>query len=156
MKELEEGSPQLSTALSDKEEWKVKIYVDLKQMKDCVSKTNPGAKEEQLVQDELNKKLNEHKQKSFGWMSKQACETKLDEIPPKESNQEKSAGVNHTVHTAQSIGKAMVLNSTYLVCKEDSENFTRVVKLLGEDYRSKGLEFECTGPKPPYNFLSVK
>ena len=149
-------SKQVLTKLEDKEEWGVKIYADLKRMKDCISKTNPGAKEEQLVQDELNKKLNEYKQKSFGWMSKQASEAKLNEIPCKESNQKKSAGVNHTVHTAGSIGKAMLLDSTYLVSKEDREDFTRVIRCLGEEYKSKGLEFECTGPKPPYDFLSTQ
>ena len=145
MKKRQQESQHLSTALSDKEEWKVKIYADLKRMKDCVSKTNPGAKEEQLVQDELNKKLNHYKQKSFGWISKQAQESELNEIPAKESNQKKSAG---------SIGKAMVLDSTYLVSKEDSEDFTRVIRCLGEEYKSRGLEFECTGPKPPHDFLS--
>jgi len=147
MKEQDQGSQQLSTALKDKEEWKVKIYVDLKRRKYCISKTNPESKEEALIQDELNKKLNEYKQKSFGWMSKQALEAKLNEIPRKESNQKKSA---------ESIGKALVLNSTYLVSKDDRENFTRVVRCLGEEYKSKGLEFECTGPDPPCSFSSAR
>jgi oligoribonuclease NrnB/cAMP/cGMP phosphodiesterase (DHH superfamily) len=140
-------SKQLLTKLKDKEEWEVKIYADLKRIKDYVSKTNLETKRGELVQDELNKKLNEYKQKNFEWMRKQAQDAKLNEIPHKESNQKKSAG---------SIEKAMVLNSTYLVSKEKREDFTRVVRFLEEDYKEKGLEFECTGPKPPYNFLSVK
>jgi|GEM_PF-2260458 len=147
MKTREQASQQLSTTLRDKEEWKVKIYVDFKRMKDFVSKTNAETKEEELVQDELNKKLHECTQKSFRWLRKQTQDAKLNEIPPKELNQKKSA---------ESIGKAMVLDSIYLVSKERREDFIRVVRFLEEDYKEKGLEFECTGPKPPYNFLSVK
>lgn len=146
MKNREQVSQQLPTALRDKEEWRVRIYLDLKR-KYCISKTSPESKEGALIQDELNKKLNEYKQKSFGWISKQAQKAKLNEIPPKESNQKKSA---------ESIGKALILNSTYLVSKEDSEDFTRVIRCLGEEYKSRGLEFECTGPEPPHSFSSAK
>lgn len=132
MEKCEENSTPFLAKLEDKEEWVVKIYADLKRMKDCISKTNPGTKEEKLVQDELNKQLNEYKEKSFGWMKKQAEEAKLNEIPPQESNQRKSAG---------SVGKAIVLDSTYLVSKKEKENFARVVKFLEEEYKSKGLEF---------------
>jgi hypothetical protein len=48
----------------------------------------------------------------------------------------------------------MVLDSTYLVSKKERENFARVVRFLEEEYKSEGLEFECIGSKPPYNFLS--
>lgn len=127
--------------LEDKEEWEVKIYADLKRMKDYIFRTNPRTKEKELAQEKLNKKLNEYKQISFGWMSKQAQEAKLNKILSKESNQKK---------------KDMVLNSIYLVSKERREDFTRVIRFLKKEYKSKGLEFECTGPKQPYNFLSVK
>jgi len=145
MKESEKKPKPLLAKLEDKEEWVVKIYADLKRMRDYISKTNAGTKEEELLQTELNKKLNEYKQKSFGWIKKQAEEAKLNEIPPQESNERESAG---------SIGKAMVLDSTYLVSKKERENFARVVKFLEEEYKSEGLEFECIGSKPPCNFSS--
>jgi hypothetical protein len=132
MKKCERNSNPFLAKLEDKEEWVVKIYADLKRMRDCISKTNPGTKKEELLRNELNKKLNEYKQKSFGWMKKQAEEAKLNEIPPEESNQRKSAG---------SVGKAMVLDSTYLVSKKERENFARVVRFLEEEYKSEGLEF---------------
>ena len=141
MKDQGKDFKQLLAKLEDKEEWEVNIYVDLKRMKDCISKTNPGTKEEELVQDELNKKLSEYKQKSFGWMRKQAEYAKLNEILPQELNQKK---------------KDIVLYSVYLISKERRENFIRVVRFLEEEYKSKGLEFECIGPKLPYSFLWVK
>ena len=145
MKKGEENSNHLLAKSEDKEEWVVKIYADLKRMRDCISETHPGTKEEELLQNELNKKLNEYKQKSFGWIKKQAEEAKLNEIPPEESNQGKPTG---------SVEKAIVLDSTYLVSKKERENFARVVRFLEEEYKSKGLEFECIGSKPPYDFSS--
>ncbi len=126
MEKCEENSNPFLAKLEDKEEWVVKIYADLERMRDCISKTNPETKEEELLQNELNKKLNEYKQKSFEWMKKQAEEAQLNEIPPKESNQRE---------------KTIVLDSTYLVSKKEKENFARVVKFLEEEYKSKGLEF---------------
>ncbi|MCJ7578852.1 MAG: GvpL/GvpF family gas vesicle protein [candidate division Zixibacteria bacterium] len=126
MKMCEKNSNPFLAKLEDKEEWVVKIYADLERMRDCISKTNPETKEEELLQNELNKKLNEYKQKSFEWMKKQAEEAQLNEIPPKESKQRE---------------KTIVLDSTYLVSKKEKENFSRVVKFLEEEYKSKGLEF---------------
>lgn len=139
MKDQEKGFELLFPELEDKEKWEVKIFADLRRMKDCTSKTNPKAKEEQSVREELNKKLNEYKQKSFGWMCKQALDAKLNEIPPQEPNRRK---------------KALILKSTFLVLKESRENFTKVVKCIGKEYKSKGLDFECTGPEPSGNLLA--
>lgn len=138
MEDRESVFEQLLPELEDKEKWEVKVYVDLKRMKDGISKTNPGTKEEKSVPDELNKKLNEYKEKSYGWMRKQALDARLNKIPPQETNRGK---------------KALILKSTFLVLKESRENFTRVAKCLGEEYKSRGLDFECIGPKPPYDFL---
>ncbi|MDP3023954.1 MAG: GvpL/GvpF family gas vesicle protein [candidate division Zixibacteria bacterium] len=146
-KNIAKDFQQPLTRIEGKEEWKVKIYANLKRMREYISKNNTRLEEEKLIQDKLHRKLNESKQKTFGWMKKQAEEARLDEILPQESNQKKSAG---------SIGKTMVLNSTYLVSKEDRENFARVVRFLEKEYKSMGLSFESTGPKVPYNFLSAK
>ena len=129
---------QLLPELEDKEKWEVEIYADFKRIEDTMSKTDSGTKEKQLVQEELDQKLNEYKQKSFGWMSKQALDARLNEIPPQNPIRRK---------------KALILKSTFLVLREGRENFTRVTKCLGEEYKSKGLDFECIGPKPPYDFL---
>jgi uncharacterized protein YwlG (UPF0340 family) len=141
MKDQGKDFNQLLAKLEDKEEWEVKIYVALDRMKDWVFEANPGTKGEELVPEELNKKLNEYIQKSFGWMKKQACEAKSNRIFLKVSDQKK---------------KKMVLDSVYLVPKEHRENFIRVLRFLEEEYKDKGLEFEWTGPKLLYNFLSVK
>lgn len=140
MKKCGKNSHPFLAKLKDKEKWEVKIYADLRRMKDCLSKTNSGVKEEELLQNELNQKLHEYRQKTFGWMKKQAEEAKVNEIPLLKSDQKNSP---------KSTGKAMVLNSTYWVSKEERENFARVVRFLEEEYKSKGLEFEYTGSGPP-------
>jgi len=141
MKDQGKDFKQLLAKLEDKEKWEVRIYVDLDRMKDWEFEANPGTKGEELVPEELNKKLNEYIQKSFGWMKKQACEAKSNRIFLKVSDQKK---------------KEMVLDSVYLVPKEHRENFIRVLRFLEEEYKDKGLEFEWIGPKLPYSFLSVK
>lgn len=130
---------QFSPELVDIEKWEVKVYADFRRMKDGISKTSPEAKEEQSVQDDLNKNLTEYRQRSFGWIAKQALDARLNQIPPRESNREK---------------KALLIKSTFLVLKESRENFTRVVRCIGKEYRSKGLDFECTGPEPPDDLLA--
>ena len=138
MKDRQKGFEQLLPELEDKEKWEVEIYADFKRIKEAISKTDSGTKEKQLVQDELKQRLNEYKQKSFGWMSKQALDVRLNEIPPQEPNRRK---------------KALILKATFLVLKESRENFTRVVSCMGKEYKSKGLDFECVGPKSSYDFL---
>lgn len=47
----------------------------------------------------------------------------------------------------------MVLNSSYLISKQDAENIALVVRMLEREYKDKGLEFECIDSKPSYDFL---
>ncbi|MGB8657693.1 MAG: GvpL/GvpF family gas vesicle protein [Candidatus Zixiibacteriota bacterium] len=139
MKDQDKGFELLFPQLADKEKWEVKIYADFRRMKDCISKTKPEAKQEQSVQEELNKRLAEYKQTSFGWMCKQALDAKLDEIPLQEPDRRR---------------KALILKSTFWVLKESRDNFTRVVRCIWKEYKSKGMDFECTGPQPPDDLLA--
>ena len=43
----------------DKEEWEVRIYADIKRIKDYLSQTCPETHEEELFQEMLKKKLRE-------------------------------------------------------------------------------------------------
>lgn len=125
---------QLSTGFEDNEEWQVEIYADPKQIMDSISTTIRGTKGERLLQAELDRKLDDYKEKSFGWMVKQAQRAQLNEVLCREPDQKR---------------QDMILSSTYLVSREQREDFRRVVRLLAKEYRSKGLVFECTGPRVP-------
>ncbi|MEA2709536.1 MAG: hypothetical protein QOF78_2137 [Phycisphaerales bacterium] len=48
-----------------------------------------------------------------------------------------------------------VLNAAYLLADEDVERFHDAVAALAERYRPLGLEFDMTGPWPPYNFVRL-
>ncbi|TET70063.1 MAG: hypothetical protein E3J45_00725 [Candidatus Zixiibacteriota bacterium] len=133
-KEERNAFEQLSTGLEDNEEWQVEIYADLKQIMDSISATIRGTKAERLLQVELDSKLDEYKEKSFGWMVKQAQKAQLNEVLCREPDQNR---------------KDMILSSTYLVSKDAREDFTTVVKFLEKEYENKGLVFECTGPRVP-------
>jgi gas vesicle protein GvpL/GvpF len=47
----------------------------------------------------------------------------------------------------------MLLNGVYLVEDEEAERFRERVAELGEDYLSRGVAVELTGPWPAYNFV---
>lgn len=47
----------------------------------------------------------------------------------------------------------MLLNGVYLVESEEMERFRELVSGLEEDYRSRGVAVELTGPWPAYNFV---
>lgn len=48
----------------------------------------------------------------------------------------------------------LILNAYYLVEKEKVEAFLGAVKTLEEKFRE--VKIQCTGPWPPYNFVTVK
>ncbi|KPJ49104.1 MAG: hypothetical protein AMJ41_03595 [candidate division Zixibacteria bacterium DG_27] len=125
---------QLPTGFEDQEEWQVEVYANLKRVSDWIAESIPGPKGERLLQVELDRKLDEYKEKSFGWMVKQAQKAQLNEVLCGQPDQK---------------GQDMILSSTYLVSREQREDFRTVVRLLAKEYRSKGLVFECTGPRVP-------
>ena len=45
----------------------------------------------------------------------------------------------------------MVFNAAYLV--EDRERFEEELGALADEHRARGVDFELTGPWPPYNFV---
>jgi hypothetical protein len=50
--------------------------------------------------------------------------------------------------------EVMLLNAAYLVPRADEDRFRSRIAQLEEEARSLGLELECTGPWPPYNFTA--
>ena len=51
-------------------------------------------------------------------------------------------------------GKRLVLNAFYLVAKERVEAFLGAARALEEKF--KQLRIQCTGPWPPFNFVTIK
>ena len=146
--------------LEGKEEWGVKIYCDIERLKGSILKeeaeilkldkeinsTSSGKayflkkKKEELVKDALTKRINEYGQKSFEILKGLSIEARINKLLPKEVTEREDD---------------MILNSAFLVDKSKVAEFVRVAGGLKPKYSDKGLNFDCTGPWPPYNFCSL-
>jgi hypothetical protein len=49
----------------------------------------------------------------------------------------------------------VVWNGAYLIADEDADRFHALAADLGKRYGPQGLDFEVTGPWPPYNFVAL-
>ena len=49
----------------------------------------------------------------------------------------------------------MLFNAAYLVTADPSA-FEAVLEALAGDYRDRGIDFELTGPWPPYHFVPAE
>jgi len=90
---------------------------------------------------------------------------KLDEALKEELNrmtEEYSAIIfkelkNHALEARQSqlIGH-MILNAAFLMHKSSENDFRSAVEIITERHRPNGLEFLCSGPWPPFNFVNIR
>jgi hypothetical protein len=147
--------------LEGKEEWGVKIYVNLEKLKKNllqeteellnidkeISASSPGKaflvkkKKEELLNTLVNKKINEYGQKTFDSLKNQSFQARINKLLPKEVTERNDD---------------MILNSAFLIVKNRVNDFINTVESLKVKYTSTGLFFDCTGPWPPYNFCSIK
>lgn len=146
--------------LENKEEWGVKIYCDTKKIKAFsindepeileieyrINKSSPGKvfflkkKKAELLAQAVNRKINEYGQESFDLLKELSFEARINKLLPKQVTERKDD---------------MVLNSVFLVDKDEVDNFTNMVDALKIHYESKGFFIDCTGPWPPYNFCGL-
>ncbi|MBI5149706.1 MAG: GvpL/GvpF family gas vesicle protein, partial [Candidatus Omnitrophica bacterium] len=147
--------------LKDKEEWGVKIYCDLEKLKEVIIRedgeildidkeiigsTAPGKayllkkKKEELLNIAVNKKLNEYGEMSFDRLRERSREARINKLLPREATERNDE---------------MILNSAFLINKDNVEDFLNIVEDLRAKYTDQGLFFDCTGPWPPYNFCAL-
>src|SRR3989338_586931 len=126
-KHLEDFKTNLRN-LKNKEEWGVKIYCDIEK------------KKEELMKEAVNKRINEYGQESFELFKILSYEARINKLLPKEVTEKEDD---------------MVLNSAFLVDKDKVSEFIHAVDDLKTKYNDKGLNLDCTGPWPPYNFCNL-
>jgi len=157
---LEEYSEEFKTILrklKDKEEWGVKIYCDTNKLKESVINNEPEIlkiegeikssppgkafflekKKTELLAQEVNRKINEYSQESFQLLEELSFEARINKLLPKEVTEREDD---------------MVLNSAFLVGKNEVGDFINMVDTLKMHYENKGFFIDCTGSWPPYNF----
>jgi hypothetical protein len=147
--------------LEAKEEWGVKIYCCLEKLKEDllqedeslldidkeINSSSPGKafilkkKKEELLSAVVNQKLNEYGQESFERLNQHSIRSCINKLLPKEVTERK---------------EEMILNSAFLVDKDKVREFVNAVDSLKAKYNDKGLNFDCTGPWPAYNFCSIE
>ena len=94
-------------------------------------------KKEELIIALLDKKLNEYALDSFEYLKKYSISTCINKLLSKEITERE---------------ESMILNSVYLIDKNNVFDFVNIVESFKTKYRDNGLFFDCTGPWPPYNF----
>jgi len=158
-KHLEDFKTNLRN-LKNKEEWGVKIYCDIERLKETVIHEESGIlkiekeinssssgkayflkkKKEELMKEAVNKRINEYGQESFELFKILSYEARINKLLPKEVTEKEDD---------------MVLNSAFLVDKDKVSEFIHAVDDLKTRYNDKGLNLDCTGPWPPYNFCNL-
>lgn len=146
--------------LEGKEEWGLKVYCDLEKLKSAIGQEEAKIlkmvkeidsascgkayllkkKKEQLLKDTLTNRINEYGQKSFEILKALSLEARINKLLPKEVTERHDE---------------MILNSAFLVDKDKVTNLIQAVDRLKAKYNDKGINFDFTGPWPPYNFCSL-
>jgi len=146
--------------LENKEEWGIKIYCDTEKLKGNVINdesevlkieneinSSPAGKafflkkkKAELLSQIVNRKINESGQESFDLLKELSFEARINKLLPKEVTERDDE---------------MILNSAFLVDKDEVGDFINMVDALKVHYENKGFFIDCTGPWPPYNFCGL-
>jgi hypothetical protein len=146
--------------LENKEERGVKIYCDVERLKafsindepeileieNEINGSSPGKafflekKKAELLAQVTNRKINEYSQETFELLKELSFEARINRLLPKEVTEREDD---------------MILNSAFLIGKDEVDDFINMVDTLKMHYENKGFFVDCTGPWPPYNFCGL-
>ena len=144
--------------LNGKEEWSLKVYCDIKkfienQMKEEIKKMEESAaKKSKGAAYFMKKKLesdieNIAKDKIYSYMDqiyneiiKQAVDGLKNKLLARELTQKK---------------EPMFLNASYLINKENVNNFINLIENLKKEYSQKNILIEYSGPWPLFSFVKL-
>lgn len=161
LKENNRKFKNIITDLDGKEEWGLKIYCNLKKLKTMLEKEDERIKQKdeeiasagkgkafflkkkkgELIKDIINNKISEYTKDSFERLKRASYEAKINKILPKEVTEKK---------------EDMILNAAFLMAGKRVREFESISEYLKTKYSDKGLNFDYTGPWPPYNFCSME
>jgi hypothetical protein len=146
--------------LANKQEWGVKIYCHSEKLKASINNNEAGIleiedqiksspvgkayllkkKKDEMIENALNEKINDCGQESFELLKELSFEARVNKLLPRQVTEREDD---------------MVLNSGFLVDKDEIDDFQNMVDTLKMHYGSKGFLIDCTGPWPPYNFCGL-
>jgi len=146
--------------LANKQEWGVKIYCHPERLKanlgnddseilkieDEIKSSSAGKsyflkkKKDEMIEKTLNEKINECGRESFELLKELSFEARINRLLPRQVTEREDE---------------MVLNSAFLIDKDEVGDFQNMVDALKMHYEVKGFLIDCTGPWPPYNFCGL-
>lgn len=147
--------------LKGKEEWVVKIYVNIKVLKVRIDElseksaalekeimaSSPGKafllsrKKTELIENEIDQLCKLHGQKYYDEFKSLSVATSLNNLLPKDFTQR---------------DETMILNANFLVSQNRSTEFIKQVDILTKESDPYGFVIEATGPWPTFSFISIK
>lgn len=148
---------ELLEKLKNKAEWGVKIYVanekrlieaikkddaEIKKLNDEIASAPPGVKYflTKALNGKILKKIDERMEKYAEEIFKIFYSFSAQEPVP---------------NRFWEGDKKMIWSNSYLIPREKTEKFKRMAGEVSLNYSSKGLALGCTGPWPPYNFVTL-
>jgi len=160
LKEQGQEFKRIISVLEGKEEWGLKMYCDLEKFKTMLIGEDEKIKEiekeiesagkgkafflnkkrDSLVNNVLNQRISTYTQDSFDRLKKPTQDAKVNKLLPQAVTQKK---------------ERMVLNAAFLINKKRIKELDNILSYLKAKYAQKGLEFDWTGPWPPYNFCHL-
>lgn len=164
--DLEKFIENRSTLLTDtfrlvenNEEWEVKIHCDKKVITDHISELNEEIEllDNQILQSAPGKafmlkyRKNELTNKEIDRLMLVNTQKCLEEL--------KNLSQQYLIHYFSPFkkeGEHLILKASFLVEKNITPEFIRLVHLQEGKYSSLGFSFEAKGPLPPFSFASIE
>jgi len=147
--------------IKGKEEWSVKIYCDRRaliekidelsveaaELEKQIMASSPGKafllkrKKNELIENEMDRLCKNYGQEYYEGFQNLSASTSLNNLFPKEFT-----GREDT----------MILNATFLVKKNNVDDFNNMAETLRKNNGNSGFFIEVTGPWPPSSFICIK
>lgn len=145
--------------VDNKEEWEVKIHCDKKVITDHISELNEEIEllDNQILQSAPGKafmlkyRKNELTNKEIDRLMLVNTQKCLEEL--------KNLSQQYLIHYFSPFkkeGEHLILKASFLVEKNITPEFIRLVHLQEGKYSSLGFSFEAKGPLPPFSFASIE
>lgn len=158
LRENHEKFANIFRKFSGKQEWGIKVYIDIRVLRKKIRKANDKAKDlertmktkpegaafflrkklEDMMSEEADKVINQTTRKILKTLGKQAEEKIENKLLDKKLTGKEAD---------------MVLNAAFLIKKVQFDNFIQAFKKLEQEFSPEGFEFNLSGPWPPYNFV---
>lgn len=144
--------------LSRKQEWAVKVYLNRKTFEKEIKKVSPVVQKKEKEMSQLPEGVAYFMQRQIDEVvSKEADKVLRDYIKGffEHLGKYTEVGTKSKILQKELTGKSlpMTLNAIFLVAENNLENFIKEIDKLKKENKSKGFEFEYSGPWPPYNFV---